>query len=73
MCPQLRELVAAGCIAAIAGCAAAAEHLRRAVPNYDDFTGRLIQLNADQNGDGRIDQWIVPGRQSPDSRRSRYG
>jgi YD repeat-containing protein len=27
------------------------------VPNYDAFTGRLLQLNADQNGDGRIDQW----------------
>src|SRR5687767_5527121 len=30
---------------------------RRAVPNYDDFSGRLVQLNADQNGDGCIDQW----------------
>jgi hypothetical protein len=56
MTPQLRELVAACGVAAIAGCAGAPE-LRRAVPSYDDFTGRLIQLNADQNGDGRIDQW----------------
>lgn len=55
MSPQLRELVAAGCIAAIAGCAA--PNQQRAVPSYDDFTGRLIQLHADQNGDGRIDQW----------------
>lgn len=30
---------------------------RRAVPSYDDFSGRLLQLSADQNGDGRIDQW----------------
>ncbi len=30
---------------------------RRAVPSYDDFTGRLVQLSADQNGDGRLDQW----------------
>ena len=30
---------------------------RRAVPSYDDFSGRLVQLSADQNGDGRIDQW----------------
>lgn len=30
---------------------------RRAVPSYDDFTGRLIQLSADQDGDGRLDQW----------------
>ncbi len=56
MCPQLREIVAVGSIAVMAGCAAAPES-RRAVPSYDDFTGRLIQLSADQNGDGRIDQW----------------
>lgn len=30
---------------------------RTSVPSYDDFTRQLIQLNADQNGDGRIDQW----------------
>ena len=30
---------------------------RRAVPSYDDFSRRLVQLSADQNGDGRIDQW----------------
>src|SRR5687767_15814950 len=56
MTPQLRELVAACGIATLAGCAGTPE-LRRVVPSYDDFTGRLIQLNADQNGDGRIDQW----------------
>lgn len=27
------------------------------MPGYDVFTGRLVQLSADQNGDGRIDQW----------------
>ena len=30
---------------------------RRVVPNYDDFTSGLIALAADQNGDGRLDQW----------------
>ena len=30
---------------------------RRAVPAYDTYSGRLIQLSADQNGDGLIDQW----------------
>lgn len=30
---------------------------RRVVPSYDNFTGRLVQLSADQNGDGRLDQW----------------
>jgi YD repeat-containing protein len=41
---------------ALLGCGAGPE-TRRAVPNYDDFTGRLVQLSADQNGNGRIDQW----------------
>lgn len=26
-------------------------------PGYDTYTSRLIQLSADQDGDGRIDQW----------------
>jgi hypothetical protein len=30
---------------------------RRTVPSYDVFTSRLVQLSADQNGDGRLDQW----------------
>lgn len=30
---------------------------RRAVPSYDDYSRRLVQVSADQNGDGRIDQW----------------
>lgn len=34
-----------------------ARGLRRTVPSYDLFTGRLLQLSADQNGDGRFDQW----------------
>lgn len=38
-------------------CAPASTSGRRAVPSYDNFTGRLIQLSADLNGDGRLDQW----------------
>jgi hypothetical protein len=30
---------------------------RRMVPSYDIYTSRLVQLSADQNGDGRLDQW----------------
>jgi len=30
---------------------------RRIAPSYDRFTGRLVQISADQNGDGRFDQW----------------
>lgn len=46
----------AGAIAVAAGCEQASS-AGRAVPSYDPFTGRLVQLSADQNGDGRIDQW----------------
>lgn len=35
----------------------AATEKRRVVPEYDTFSGKLIVLAADQNGDGRIDQW----------------
>lgn len=42
---------------AAGGCSPTAVTGRRAVPSYDDFTGRLVQLSADQNGDGRLDQW----------------
>ena len=64
MGPQLRELVVASFVGLIAGCATAPAE-RRAVPSYDDFTGRLIQLSADQNGDGRIDQWTYLDGQQP--------
>ena len=30
---------------------------RRTVPSYEEFTRRLVQIAADQNGDGRLDQW----------------
>jgi len=48
---------ASAALAALFWACAGESDLRRAVPNYDDFSGRLVQLNADQNGDGRVDQW----------------
>jgi hypothetical protein len=48
--------IAAGVLVMSLGCVAASES-RRTVPSYDEFTGRLIRLTADQNGDGRADQW----------------
>jgi hypothetical protein len=39
-----------------AGCEAPADR-GAAIPSYDPFTGRLMQLSADQNHDGAIDQW----------------
>lgn len=29
----------------------------RVVPSYDDYSRQLLQLSADQDGDGRFDQW----------------
>jgi hypothetical protein len=43
-------------VAPFVGCTQPAEQ-RHVRPTYDDFTGRLIRLSADQDGDGRIDQW----------------
>ena len=45
------------CLLAVAFGCAVAPGSRRSVPSYDEFTGRLIRLTADQNGDGRADQW----------------
>jgi len=42
--------------AGLAGCTPS-NPARSVVPSYDDYTRRLLQLSADQNGDGRIDQW----------------
>ena len=30
---------------------------RQVTPSYDEFTRRLIAIYADQNADGRVDQW----------------
>ena len=48
------------CVALVGGtvaCVAAPAENGRAVPVYDLYSGRLIRLAADQNGDGQIDQW----------------
>jgi len=37
------------------GCQQASD--RRIAQAYERATGRLVQLSADQNGDGRLDQW----------------
>lgn len=44
------------CLAGLSGCTAS-NTARSVVPSYDDYTRRLLQLSADLNGDGRIDQW----------------
>ena len=41
---------------AVAGCANGSA-ARRIAPSYDPFTSRLVQISADQDGDGRFDQW----------------
>jgi hypothetical protein len=42
---------------AVAGSACASGDARDASGSYDRYTQQLIQLQADQNGDGRLDQW----------------
>lgn len=54
--PRRACLLAVG-LMAMACSAALPVDGRRAVAAYDTYSGRLIQLSADQNGDGLIDQW----------------
>lgn len=54
--PQPKNLIVLVGIILLAACEAE-QSQRRAVPSYEDFSGKLIQLTADQNGDGRTDQW----------------
>jgi len=51
---MLRVLIASSF--ALAACSGPPDS-RRAVPSYDAFTGRLVQLSADQDGDREVDQW----------------
>ena len=50
------NLLLAMSFATISACAVGGD-VRRTVPSYDSYTSRLVQLSADQNGDGRLDQW----------------
>ena len=50
-------LVGLAVVAGAISCAAGPSDTRRTVPVYDVYSGRLIRLAADQNGDGQIDQW----------------
>ncbi|HEX8030354.1 MAG TPA: hypothetical protein VF491_17890, partial [Vicinamibacterales bacterium] len=51
------RLVIAGLSAGFAVSCASTPAGRAVSPSYDAFSGHLIQLSADQDGDGRIDQW----------------
>ena len=52
-----RKLMSLALVAGAVSCAAVPAESGRAVPVYDVYSGRLIRLAADQNGDGQIDQW----------------
>ena len=55
--PKTRfTVVMLSCVTGLSGCTAS-NAARSVVPSYDDYTRRLLQLSADQNGDGRIDRW----------------
>jgi hypothetical protein len=58
MLPSPRFLAGFTCLATslVVGCDGA-DSQKRVVPSYDAFSSQLIQLAADQNGDGRLDQW----------------
>jgi hypothetical protein len=51
------SFVSLALVAGSIACAPGPADTRRTVPVYDVYSGRLIRLAADQNGDGRIDQW----------------
>jgi hypothetical protein len=56
------------CLAAAAATAAlgcAASESRRTVPSYDPFTGKLVRLAADQDGNGRAEQWTYMDGNQP--------
>ena len=38
-------------------CAESGATTRKVMPSYDPFTRRLVAIYADQDGDGRSDQW----------------
>lgn len=48
---------AAAALASVLAGACATPEARLASPSYDVYTQRLVQLQVDRNGDGRIDQW----------------
>jgi hypothetical protein len=57
---QRNHLLAWGSVIMLCGLAVGCGSMatpRRVVPSYDVFTSQLIQLAADQNSDGRLDQW----------------
>jgi len=57
MCARGRAIVVCVVLGISAPTACSSAGARATVPSYDAFTRQLIQLNADQNGDGRLDQW----------------
>src|SRR5262245_30216548 len=55
---QSREiLVTLSSMMFVAACESSGATARRVTPAYDEFTRQLVALYADQDGDGRTDQW----------------
>ena len=53
---QPKVFVAAVLVCVMPGCAVGSP-TRRVSASYDDYSRRLVALAADQDGDGRMDQW----------------
>jgi hypothetical protein len=49
-------VIAVALFTAAPACSPAGES-RRTVASYDPYTRKMLQLSADQNGDGQLDQW----------------
>ena len=54
--PLIRRVLAGAALGLAASCAPTAT-TKTVNPSYDPYSGHLIQLTADQDGDGRVDQW----------------
>jgi len=52
-----RQTICSLCLLALLVGCSTAPPTQNVVADYDDYTRRLLQLSADQSGDGRIDQW----------------
>lgn len=53
----LRQIICPLCFLALLNGCSTSQPAQGVVAGYDDYSRRLLQLSADQNGDGRLDQW----------------
>jgi hypothetical protein len=59
-----RKTTASLFLVLLAGCSTPLP-ANKVVPSYDDYSRQLLQLSADQDGDGRLDQWTYLDGKKP--------